>query len=236
MLDDTLNTKHFIALAEPVFYFGVEKNKPLTHSLYSRHSRNHLEYILRQQPKNLACHLQRIKWILHTKKRHGLFSALCDLFIILGEQGLALRTTLIDSARQYLSAEQFKFLSKHLSDELMTDDLVALPEQCFFKSSSVHLLHSETSIEEAQVPEDTEDQLATIESYIENSQFNSAEQYILELLNNEPENEALTIKLINLYQALNESEKFDSAYEQFANSLLTSRYWDAGKQYFLDRI
>ena len=233
LLNNKLNTDHFISVTEPLFYFGLDKSTPVANSLNPTHIKNFFEYSLKQNPNNLSCHLQRVKFALHKKNHNDFFAALCDLFIILGQQGLSLRQRLFSYAQQKLPQEQVDFLASHLTDNNMSNDLDFLPEHCFFKNETIELLTITSQADEKK--QTTEDTLHTIESYIENSQFDAAEDYLLKHLKNEPENEPLTIKLINLYKALNYTDEFNKAYEQFANCLLTSRYWDEANQYFLEK-
>lgn len=227
----TFNAGHFASVSEPFFYFGLEKNMPPQAGLNSVHIKNFFEYSLKRNPNNLACHMQRIKFSLYEKNHNEVFAALCDLFIILGQQGLSLRKRLFIYAKRKLAQEQVEILSAHLTEKNMTDDLDFLPEHCFFKKEAIELLTIISQTDEKN--QKNGNTLQTIESYIENSQFDTAEAYILKHLKNEPDDEQLTIELINLYKALNHTEKFNKAYKQFANCLLTSRYWDEANKYFL---
>ena len=70
---------------------------------------------------------------------------------------------------------------------------------------------------------------------IENSQFDTALDYMLTQLGQDPENEKLTEKLLSIYKALDYTNKFQSAYNKFSNNLATSKYWNDMKQYFLNQ-
>lgn len=233
LLNDKFNTQHRHSMADPYFYFGLEKSMPAANDLNSAHVKYFFEYKLKQNPNNLSCHLQRIRFALHEKNHNEFFAALCDLFIILGQQGLSLRQRLFSYAQQKLPQEQVEILSDHLTDKNMTDNLDFLPEQCFFKTAAIELLIIASQADDKK--QTVENTLHTIESYIEHSQFDAAEDYILKHLNSDPEDELLTIKLIDLYKALNFTDKFNQAYKQFSDCLLTSRHWDEAKQYFLEK-
>lgn len=233
LLNDKFNTDQLISVADPFFYFGLEKNTPISHSLNAAHIKHFFEYSLKQNPNNLSCHMQRIKFALHKKNHHEFFAALCDLFIILDQQGLSLRQRLFTYAQKKLPQEQVEILSAYLTDKKITDDAEFLPELCFFKKEIIELLTIASHADDKK--QTIEDTLHTIESYIKHSQFDAAEDCILSLLKNDPENELLTIKLIDLYKALNYTDKFNQAYEEFADCLLTSSYWDEANQYFLKK-
>lgn len=238
--------EQYAAITEPVFYFGLEKNKSIPRSMEPLRLKNYFEYTLKQNPENLACHLQRIKFSLQQNNQNEIFAALCDLFIILDQQGQALRQRLFDYVQDKLSPEQIELLAKHLNDNGLNNGLnndlsnasEACSEHCLFKQQETHLFELETQIDSASdtaAPESIEDSVQAIESYIEHSQFDMAEEYLIKLLNNDPENEALTIKAISLYKALDSFALFNQAYLQFSNCLLTSRHWEEAHHYFLEK-
>ncbi len=239
---NAINTKAaiepFAAVTEPVFYFGLEKGRSIPPSMEPTRLKNYFEYALKQKPENLACHIQRIKFSLQQKNQQELFAALCDLFIILGQQGQDLRQRLYDYLQHQLSQEQQAILASHLNADGLNNNSPALPEPCLFKHTDTQLFELEAATEsrtETMAAGTTEDSLLTIESYIENSQFDMAEELLIKQLNNEPENEVLTTKLISLYKALDDIELFNKTYSQFSNCLLTSHHWEAAARYFLEK-
>ena len=105
----------------------------------------------------------------------------------------------------------------------------------FFKQQSRHLIKNGERSKTRTDTKQAEDILHTADSYIETSQFDTALNYMRKKLQQNQDNEEFTIKLISLYKALSYTREFDDAYEQFADNLLTSRYWDDARQYFLDK-
>ncbi|MDX2503799.1 MAG: hypothetical protein QNL62_04900 [Gammaproteobacteria bacterium] len=216
----------FSVLTEPVFYYGLKKSSKVPDSLLPIRVLNFFEYSLKQNPGDLTCHMQRIQFARVMKNNDELFAALCDLFIILGSQGFPLRRRLLAYGKKILDKKQVELLvTGHL-----TGDMTSLPHNCFFKKTSVDLIN--LCSPPKSTTQGVEEVLHTIDSYIENSQFDSALEYMSLHLEQDPENEALTEKLINLYKALNYKQEFQLAYKKFANHLMTSRYWDDAEPYF----
>lgn len=58
----------------------------------------------------------------------------------------------------------------------------------------------------------------SLTSYIENSQFDTALDYMFTQLGQDPENEKLTEKLLSTYKALDYTNEFQSAYNKFSNN------------------
>ena len=227
---DFENLSDFI---EPGFYLGLNKDRKLPAGIDPVHAFNSFEYRLKQNPKDLSCHLQRIQFSITDKNRDELFASICDLFIILGEQGQPLRQRLFSSCGKALNQQQATLIKAHLAEKQLSENAASLPDNCYFKKEVVKLAEqSEQSINEEKTGEDV---LHIAESYIENSQFDTALEYMQEHLEQGPKNKALTLKLISLYKALNCADKFHSAYEKFSKNVATSLYWNDAKQHFLNQ-
>ena len=219
---------------EPAFYFA-HVNRGLKHRITMKADflpdsmATFFEYRLKQQRGDLNCHLQRIKFFLYRKHMPQLFTALCDLFIVLGNSGHALRQRLCKSTKNILNSNQSTFLEQALSKQLDNTD-VFLPQDCLFKKTHDNLLTDiVTDMDSHNVSEDI---LATADSYIENSQFDAALEYMTEHLKQQSENKALTRKLIELYQVLNMEQKFNQACQQFADQASTAQLWHEARQTF----
>ncbi len=192
------------------------------------------EYRLKQQPSDLICHLQRIEFFLYRKHLSRLFAALCDLFIVLEDSGHALRQRLYEHTKNILNTSQSTFLEQALSKKLDNTDTF-LPQDCLFKNTYGDLLTDFVTNMDSNI--DSEDIVATADSYIENSQFDAALEYMTEHLKQQPDNKVLTRKLIELYQVLNMEHEFNQAYQQFADQaftaqLSTAELWSKAKQTF----
>ncbi len=225
------NAENLNDCIEPVFYLGLNKARKLPADINTVHTFNSFEYRLKRNPKDLSCHLQRIQFSISNKNRAELFASICDLFIILGEQGLALRQRLFDTYRKTLNQQQLTLIEPHLTEKCLSAYSKPLPDKCYFKKEALELVgktaYSNTGTKAG------EDVLRVAESYIENSQFDTALEYIQKQLVQDPKNKALTLKLISLYKAMNCTDKFHSAYEIFSNNVSTSLYWNNAKQHFL---
>jgi len=227
------SSSNIAADIEPVFYFGLNKNSQVPDGLAPVQLSNHLEYSLKRNPKDLSRHLQRIQLALTLERNSELFAALCDLFIILGSMGQPLRQRILQASKNKLAQEQTQFLHSHLQDNRLDNNLSSLPEQCLFKPAAIELIEFyQDSISESR---ETEDVFHIADSYIENSQFDDALHYMIQHLEQDCDNEALTVKLIELYKALKNVKGFQNSYEQFSNNLLTSQLWDKARQYFLEQ-
>lgn len=106
------NTNSCNDFIEPVFYFGINKNRKLPFNINPIHTYNSFEYRLKENPGDLLCHLQRIQFSIVDKNKAELFSSICDLFIVLGAHGKPLHQRLFGSCKKaltlYLTTAFFK--------------------------------------------------------------------------------------------------------------------------------
>jgi len=227
------NNEKLNELIEPSFYLDLNKARQLPERADSIRVFNHFEYSLKQNPNDLSCHLQRLQFCVSNKNRDALFAAICDLFIVLGDQGLALRQRLFNTYSKVLTPEQCTLISAYMAEQGLSEDNKSLPDGCFFKKEVTELFRKTKS--SASEEKNGEDVLHIAESYIKNSQFDTALEYMHRHLAQSPKNKALTLRLISLYKELNYVEKFHSAYEQFSKNITTSLYWKGAKQHFLNQ-
>jgi len=223
---------------EPIFYFvnkigmnKLAKNQLSPKADFLPESLGHFfEYQLRLKPDNLSCHLQRIEFFLYRRKIQQAYTALCDLFIILGSSGEALRQRLWQSTRKLFNNRQVEMLEQALKNHQLTDNHPLLPAECLFRDRQKYLL---TDI--ITIPDDAtnnEDILLTADSYIENSQFEAAMDYISRHLQQDSGNKELTSRLLYLYKALNLNDEFQLAYQQYAQQTNTAQLWNEAKTFF----
>lgn len=216
---------------DPYFNLELNKNRNLATDINPSHVYSRFEHALRHNPKDLACHLQRIQFSIEQGSQNQLFAALCDLFITLGSNGLPLRQRLLVSYKPLLNQEQAEILNSSISKNSLRSDYPALPNHCYFKKPTITLLDlNEISDNEKDSKTDA---ISIANFYIENSQFDTAIEYIQSFIDKQPDNEALTIKLLALYKALSYTDEFHSVYEKYSKHPETSRYWQETKQYFL---
>jgi len=228
--NDTDTLSGFI---EPIFYFGLNKSRHLPAGINPTHTLNNFKYTLKEKPSDLSCHLQRIQFSILEQDKEALFAAVCDLFIVLGPLGIPLRKRLFSFCRKILDSKQAEIINSHLAEKHLTSDHTSLPDNCFFKKAQFELTQSHDC--SAPGTHNSENILDIAESYIENSQFDTALEYMHSCLEKNPEDKALTIKLLALYRALNYADKFQNAYKKFSNNVTTSVYWNDAKQYFLNQ-
>jgi len=153
-----------------------------------------LDQAVAADPGNLSAHVQRIHFHWHMQEAEALFGALVDLFIVLKQNGLALRSRLLRSCEKVLDSKQQVFLLQHLDAGL--DDATPLPPDTasVLRESNADLV-SEQSGRRAD-RETIAFQLA--EEYIRLGWDDLGKALLKELLDEEPENKAARLALVKL--------------------------------------
>lgn len=113
--------------------FRVDANRSLTISAkhWEKRALHHLILKVIRNPQDLHLHIQRIHMHRSLNDRDGLYGALIDLYIALGQGGYALRVRMVKKCEQHLSAEQYATLSSYNSSGLDVEDTEASMSQSF---------------------------------------------------------------------------------------------------------
>lgn len=81
-----------------------------------------IENRIRRNQADLKSHVQRIQYYMKQRNQGGCFSALVDLFIVLGSRGFDLRKRLISQSESLLSTDLHRYLEGHLIAGILADE------------------------------------------------------------------------------------------------------------------
>ncbi len=105
-----------LTIPQPVFFQEKLKSLYLNELSNDPTARAFLIGNLRRFPNNLTRHIQRINYESENNNREGLCGAILDLFIILGQNGLPLRTRVLEKTRTLLGEPIYQQLKDSLGD------------------------------------------------------------------------------------------------------------------------
>ena len=148
---------------------------------------------------DLRSHTQQIFHFLEQKDNKSIYGALVDLFLVLGNKGLALRKRMLISARTLLTDGEFDSLKQSLSLGLKSESQ-SIPVQ----QSSNDKLEIFSAIDEAK-------------NYMEYGQFEAAVNILQEAILLNPRRLALHHDLLEIFQKGAKKELFISFYEELLN-------------------
>jgi hypothetical protein len=161
---------------------------------------DHLSHAIATQPTQLLAHTRRIFLKYWKKDGDGLYSALVDLFLVLGQQkGYALRKRLLWGSRDRLSACHFQALRLWLNAAETPQEADIPPA-----SQSLFLHGVRGSLELVTLFEQMEyhrDPLIEAREYIEFSQLEEARSLLEASVLQQPTRDDLLRELLELYNA-----------------------------------
>jgi len=109
------NDNEFSIWNEPVFF--MDNNQTLHCVQNNDEVLSYLVFSVRQQPKNLLKHLQRIIFCYKKQDQSLLYAALVDFFIVLQSAGWAIKKRMLGGAKKQLSDELFNKLQLLLNNK-----------------------------------------------------------------------------------------------------------------------
>jgi hypothetical protein len=153
-----------------------------------------LDQAVAANPRDLASHVQRIHFHWHRHRAESLFGALVDLFLVLEQNGLALRSRLLRNCEKVLDSRQQVFLLQHLDSGL--DESTPLPPNTasVFGGSSADPIAEQNGRRADR--ETVAFQLA--EEYIRLGWDDLGKTLLKEILDEEPGNKAARLALVKL--------------------------------------
>ncbi len=192
---------------------------------------DYLAYSVAAAPDNLLRHTQRIFHHYRLNDYDGLYAALLDLFVALGQRGHELRRRLLNGARTRLRRDCYACLDHWLRSELVPHwNELPLVNRSVLTPGIVGLLDL------VRVSVDTSDEdrdpLVEAREHIEYSQLDQARAVLEEALSRQPDRTDLQAELLLLYRATGDLDNFlriRKKLQQIQDSLPT--IWDDCERY-----
>jgi hypothetical protein len=194
----------------------------------------HFSHQVARSPTDLQCHTRRVLFAIQRQDSEGVFGALLDLYIALGDKGRALRQRLTEKARPWLSSEHYGLLIQsldtgiHRFDALPTTQYAVLP---LFLQGSTHLVTeaSRTSTE----PQPRQSLLDEVRDMIDYGQFKEAQTLLEESIIENPLQREIVRELLDIYKHTRNKEAFAHMRERLGGRITAvPGEWDQLASYF----
>ncbi len=184
----------------------------------------HLEHCIERNPRNLRAHAERV--LMHRDRGDAVAvnGALVDLFVVLGENGRALRDRLLESVKDLLADADYSFLRARLENGLGRSDV----SNSAARSCLSHQVAGTTRIvrkRHASAPRSTSLVELARES-IANGDDDAALDLLEGALQDDPGRADVCRELLALYESGDYRERFFAAYASYiGRGLATPRRW-----------
>lgn len=223
---DTERGLDLLDLAEPVFLIEDSPELDPLCSGTADAIADYLAHSIVAAPDNLLRHTQRIFHHYRQNDHDGLYAALLDLFIVLGQKGRELRSRLLNGARHCLRKDGYARLDHWLRSGLAPhwNELPLVNRSVLTPGITGLLDLVRVSVD---ILDGSRDPLVEAREHIEYSQLDQAQTVLEEALFCEPHRTDLQTELLLLYRATGDLDRLSRTREklqQIADSL--PAIWD----------
>lgn len=208
-------------IAEPALAFAGQEAGSLCIAAGLRQPDMFVRYMAgmrRRQPANLKGHVQYLVTLLAWPQcdSQTLFAALVDLFIAVGEGGLALRRRLLAQARTRLEPEALAFLLQHLPAGL--DANTPLPDGCVAQLGNGLQGRVDFVSRCQQAGNGFASLYQEAMSQLEYGDVEQAQELLEQALREQPLNEEIAAELVAIYRHRRDTESQAAMSQWFINN------------------
>ena len=157
-------------------------------------------------PANLIAQVQRINSCLAHRNSEGVYGALLDLFIALGEKGLLLRRRMLVQAKPLLGEERSRALARHLEKGLQATDPMPPSSHSVLSKGLTGTRQLVIRVDSASTTE--RDPLEDAIEHLEYSQIDKAQAILEQALLEDPSRADLHSNLLAIYRSSGDSVSF----------------------------
>jgi hypothetical protein len=193
---------------EPLFALSAVRVLGLDSRHHKSNVIDYLTYQVAREPVDLRCHVQRIGLLVSKGDGPGVYGALVDLFIGLGEKGLALRRRMLRTAKPLLSNDQSRALEEKLWSGLSALDRIPLSRASILAKNirgSTELVGLDDTQHTA-----SHDLLDEARSHLEYGQLEDARRVLEEAMLQDPLREDVQSELLEIYVRSNDQSLLSS--------------------------
>ncbi|HHL45012.1 MAG TPA: hypothetical protein ENJ24_00425 [Gammaproteobacteria bacterium] len=191
---------------EPAFYLSECRSLQIDTEKLGDKAANYLTHGVARTPANLIAQIQRVNIYLAQRDAEGVYGALLDLFIALGDKGLLIRRRMLLRAKPLLSEEQLQALALRLDTGVSATDPMPPSTHSVLSKGLTGIRQLVVRIDDAKA--DKRDPLEDAIEYLEYSQIDKAREVLERALLEDPSRMDLHSNLLAIYRASNDLGNF----------------------------
>ncbi len=193
---------------------------------------DHLAHRIQRAPADLIAHLQRLKIYHQCDNGEGVYGALLDLFIALGEKGSALRLRLLRGVAARLTQSQLALFKVGMQRGLLATDVMPLSRYSRLSgavSGSLNLSEAQTEV--ARVADTA--LIDEVRDLLNSGQIELAQKRLEQALQQSPQQAELSLELLMIYRHTQNRDAFRMAYKKRTEwSQAVQAEWDTQAEAF----
>ncbi len=184
--------------AEAVFLVAGNPDLFLTVDVEEQALGSYLDHAITRDPLDLRAHTQRIYLYLADNDREGVYAALLDLFISLGDKGQSLRKHLLRRCKRILDLAQYRLFEAHMVSGLYSITPIPYTGRSLLHGGLESALPLISKVMDTPRSEHS-DPLTEALEYLEYGQLEQAMHTLEEALIDNPAESSLMQGLLELY-------------------------------------
>ena len=203
------------AIENPVLYSPSDSS--------SKNFIDNLEYRVSREPQDLRSHILRITHYMRLRHEAGVYGALVDLFIVLGQNGVSIRQRMLGQAKSFLSHKRFLFFNSIIQRGIRDSDPV--PDVQTAVLSKGYTGKKVFIIENAHRScKDLSDPRQEAIDCLIHGKVNEARKILEHAVLQEPWREDLQIDLLEIYWATRDLSACQSMYARLADEFIPDHH------------
>lgn len=224
--DDTVAVSVDLGPLEPVFSSESDRFKPPPVEAMARMS-DFLAHQVSRRPKDLTNHVQRIALCHEVGDNVLVYGAVIDLFIALGDSGMALRARILKKVADLLTEEQSRALQRGLVSGLLAHDEMPV---CRYSRLSAGVIGGTRIVDVISSAESGRLEYGALDEardLIDSGHIELAQKLLEETLLNDRFNEEISRELLEIYRHTRYGDALSSMKGQLGEEVFAlSDEWD----------
>ncbi len=189
---------------------------------YAQKTSAYLSHQVAREPHDLTSHTQRICLYRDLGDADGIYGALLDLFITLGDKGAALRQRLLQQSAFILTAENYEVLSNILNGTLPVSAQTLSSHHSMLSFNRMSNQEVIRKIENPSIKQE-ESPLLIARDLLNSGLIEQAQSLLETTLFATPEDEAISEELMQIYRHTNNRDGCVQLLKKLASSQLALR-------------
>ena len=209
------NDVTFLIDANPALYLQLGTS--------NEHAIENLSHRIARDPLDLRLHVQRMTLYLRMQNSEGVYGALIDLFIAIGENGLSIRQRMLTQAKPFLSNQRLLFFNSIMQRGLRNSDPVPHAQTAVLCKGYIGKKQFIVQTAHASCRTGIDPRQEAIDCLIY-GQVDEARKILEQAVLQEPWREDLQNDLLEIYWATRDLKACQAMYERLADEFIPEHH------------
>jgi len=207
-----------------MFLISNNTSLRLDYKEFNEQAMEFLTHNVSRNPLDLQSHTQRIYLYMADFDGDRTYCALLDLFIALGNKGLALRKRILQESRYFLKLQQYDALTNKIESGANAHDIMPLAKTSVLTNSYIGQNKIVERITKVTSASPKSDPIVEAGQYLEYGQVEEARILLEGAVLEQPWRKDLQDDLLDIYRVTLDRTACDAMYERLADSFIPDHH------------